>query len=57
MAKRSKPLAKLRQIAAVQALFRRCHCDHAFRDRFVAICREYLAGRKPAQPKDKTEAA
>ena len=56
MAKRSKRSAKSQQMAAVQALFRRCHRDPEFRDRFVAICREYLTGRKPVQPKDEAAA-
>jgi hypothetical protein len=56
MAKRSRRSVKSRQVATLQAIFRRCHRDPAFRDRFVAICREYLS-RKPVQPKDNNEAA
>jgi hypothetical protein len=45
MAKRSKRSAKSQQMAAVQALFRRCHRDLEFRAHFVATCHEQSANR------------
>jgi hypothetical protein len=45
MAKRSKRSVKSQQMAAVQALFRRCHRDPEFRAHFIATCREQSANR------------
>jgi hypothetical protein len=45
MAKRSKRSVESQQMAAVQALFRRCHRDLEFRAHFIATCREQSANR------------
>jgi hypothetical protein len=41
-----------REIAAAQALLRRCHSDPEFRARFVAVCRAELANRPTAPVTD-----
>ena len=60
MAKRSKRSVKSQQMAAVQALFRRCHRDPEFRVHFIATCHEQSAnhtGRATERERDSVSAA